>query len=207
MLIAAEEDVAPALRDHWQDVCTAFHDDDAGHLYVNPDAIQAQLDARARIRLSSISGDQPIELRAQTADTAARNLKEAETELEKLVRSGYRTVVTWSTTAEGERAAYNLSAPEGDVGVRRQAAVPHARGCATASSPRASSSPSCPTTGCCAAAAPSAPAAWTRAGGAAARCARSPTCAPATSSSTRTTASRASPASTRRPSPASPATT
>ena len=45
-----------------------------------------------------------IELRAQTADTAARSLKEAETELEKLTRSGYRTVVTWSTKAEGERA-------------------------------------------------------------------------------------------------------
>jgi transcription-repair coupling factor (superfamily II helicase) len=109
VLIAADEDVTPALRDHWQDVCTAFHDEDAGHLYVNPDGIEQALEARAFIRLSSISGDQPIELRAQTADTAARSLKEAESELEKLTRSGYRTVVTWATKAEGERAAYNLN--------------------------------------------------------------------------------------------------
>ena len=109
VLIAAEEDVRPALTDHWQDVCTAFHDADAHHLYVNPEAVFADLDARARIKLSSVSGDQPFEFRAQTADTAARSLTEAESELEKLVRSQYRTVVTWSTRAEGERAAYNLA--------------------------------------------------------------------------------------------------
>ncbi|HWT92358.1 MAG TPA: transcription-repair coupling factor [Solirubrobacteraceae bacterium] len=109
VLIAAEEELEPALKDHWQDVCTAFRDEDAKGLYVNPDAVLEQVNGRARVRLSSISGDQPVELRAQTADTAARGLKEAETELEKLVRSGYRTVVTWATKAEGERAAYNLA--------------------------------------------------------------------------------------------------
>ena len=109
ILIAAEEDVAPALADHWQDVCAAFHDDDAHHLYVKPDAIAAALDARASVRLSSISADQPIEFRAQAADLAARSLKEAEPELEKLVRSDYRTVVTWSRRGDGERAAYNLA--------------------------------------------------------------------------------------------------
>ena len=109
ILIAAEEDVAPALADHWQDVCAAFHDDDAHHLYVKPDAIADALDARASVRLSSISGDQPIEFRAQAADLAARSLKEAEPELEKLVRSDYRTVVTWPRRGDGERAAYNLA--------------------------------------------------------------------------------------------------
>ena len=38
VLIAGEEDVAPALADHWQDVCAAFHDEDAHHLYVAPEA-------------------------------------------------------------------------------------------------------------------------------------------------------------------------
>jgi transcription-repair coupling factor (superfamily II helicase) len=109
ILIAAEEDVAPALADHWQDVCAAFHDDDAHHLYVKPDAIAAALDARASVRLSSISADQAIEFRAQAADLAARSLKEAEPELEKLVRSDYRTVVTWTRRGDGERAAYNLA--------------------------------------------------------------------------------------------------
>ena len=47
ILIAAEEDVAPALADHWQDVCAAFHDDDAHHLYVKPEEIAAALE-RAR---------------------------------------------------------------------------------------------------------------------------------------------------------------
>ena len=36
VLIAAEEEVEPALADHWQDVCAAFHDADAHHLYVKP---------------------------------------------------------------------------------------------------------------------------------------------------------------------------
>jgi len=78
ILIAAEEDVAPALSDHWQDVCAAFHDADAHDLYVRPEEIAAALDARASVRLSSMSADQPIELRAQAPDLAARSLKEAE---------------------------------------------------------------------------------------------------------------------------------
>ncbi len=108
LLIAGEEDVAPALADHWQDVCAAFHDSDAHHLYVSPDAITPVLEQRARIRLSSIDQDQPFSFRAQSAEVAARGVKEAEPELEKLTRSGYRTIVTFARRGEGERAAYNL---------------------------------------------------------------------------------------------------
>ena len=108
VLIAAEEEVEPALADHWSDVTAAFHDADAHHLYVKPDAISADLAARASALLSSLSGDQPIELRAQAADLAARSLREAEPELEKLVRSQYRTVVAWPRRGDGERTAYNL---------------------------------------------------------------------------------------------------
>jgi transcription-repair coupling factor (superfamily II helicase) len=110
LLVAAEEELAPALSDHWSDVCAAFKDEDAHHLYVSPEEIEAALKGRARIWLSSISSGQEIELRAQTADTAARSLSEAEPELEKLVRSGYRTVVAFAQRGEGERAAYNLGA-------------------------------------------------------------------------------------------------
>ncbi|MCW2959118.1 MAG: transcription-repair coupling factor, partial [Solirubrobacterales bacterium] len=109
VLVAAEEEIAPALADHWQDVTAAFHDADAGHLYVNPDAIRATLDARTTIRLSSLDSGQEMEFRAQSADVAARSLKEAEPELEKLVRGGYRTIVAWPRKGEGERAAYNLA--------------------------------------------------------------------------------------------------
>src|ERR671910_238144 len=107
--VAAEEELAPALKDLWEDVTASFHDQDAHHLYVHPDRLAETLDRRAALRLSSISGDQPHEFRAQSADTAARSLKDAEPELEKLVRSGYRTVVAWARRGEAERAAYNLA--------------------------------------------------------------------------------------------------
>src|SRR3954466_6576213 len=109
VIVAADEEVGPALADHWQDVCAAFHDQDAHDLYVKPDDITEALDERAKIRLSSIAQDQPIEFRAQAADLAARSLKEAEPELEKLVRSDYQTVVAWPRRGDGERAAYNLA--------------------------------------------------------------------------------------------------
>jgi transcription-repair coupling factor (superfamily II helicase) len=108
VVIAGEEEVSPALEDHWQDVTAAFHDADAHHLYVPPETISAALSDRARIRLSSIDQDQPFSFRAQSADVAARGLKQAEPELEKLLRSGYRTVVAFARRGEGERAAYNL---------------------------------------------------------------------------------------------------
>jgi transcription-repair coupling factor (superfamily II helicase) len=108
LLIAAEEEVAPALADHWQDVCAAFHDTEAHHLYVAPEAISAALNARAKLRLSSIDQDQPFAFRAQAAEVGARGIREAEPELEKLTRSGYRTVVCFAVRGEGERAAYNL---------------------------------------------------------------------------------------------------
>jgi transcription-repair coupling factor (superfamily II helicase) len=108
VLIAAEEEVPPALADHWQDVTVAFHDTEAHHLYIAPDAIRATLEARSHIRLSSIDQDQPFQFRAQAAEVAARSIREAEPELEKLQRSGYRTVVAFAVRGEGERAAYNL---------------------------------------------------------------------------------------------------
>src|SRR5438270_3113800 len=108
VLIAGEEDVQPALHDHWQDVTAAFHDHDAHHLYVDPETIGAALSDRARIRLSSIDQDQAFSFRAQTADVQARGIKEAEPELEKLARSHYRVVVAFARRGEGERFAYNL---------------------------------------------------------------------------------------------------
>ncbi|HEY3828025.1 MAG TPA: transcription-repair coupling factor [Solirubrobacteraceae bacterium] len=109
LVIAAEEELAPALEDHWSDVCAAFHDEDAHHLYVSPRELDPVLRERARIWLSALGGGQQFEFRAQSADTAARSLTEAEPELEKLVRSGYRTVVAFPRRGEGERAAYNLA--------------------------------------------------------------------------------------------------
>jgi transcription-repair coupling factor (superfamily II helicase) len=106
--VAAEEEVTSGLADHWEDVTTSFHDSQAHHLYVSPAHVNEALEARAGLRLSSISGDQQHAFRAQGADTSARSLREAEPELEKLVRSGYRTVVAWARRGEAERARYNL---------------------------------------------------------------------------------------------------
>jgi transcription-repair coupling factor (superfamily II helicase) len=107
--VAAEEELAPALRDYWEDVAVSFHDEDAHHLYVKPEDLDAALERRAALRLSSISQDQPHEFRAQSADSAARSLRDAEPELEKLVRSGYRTFVAWARRGEAERARLNLA--------------------------------------------------------------------------------------------------
>ncbi|HEX4837416.1 MAG TPA: transcription-repair coupling factor [Solirubrobacteraceae bacterium] len=132
LIVAAEEELAPALGDHWSDVCAAFADEDAHHLYVSPQEVQAAVAARTRIWLSSMSSGQEIALRASTADTAARSLAEAEPELEKLVRSGYRTVVAFPRRGEGERAAYNLGRLQadwldGDVDVARAPLEPSLR--------------------------------------------------------------------------------
>jgi transcription-repair coupling factor (superfamily II helicase) len=109
LLVAAEEEIAPALSDNWSDVCAAFGDEDAHHLYVNPESVQRTLRERARMWLSSHAAEQPFELRAQAAESAARSLAEAEPELERLVRSGYTTVVAFPRRGEGERIAYNLA--------------------------------------------------------------------------------------------------
>ncbi len=109
IVLATAEEVGPTLRDQWTDVCAAFHDADAHHLYVPPERIEAELAERSHVRLHSVSGAAPVEFHAQAAGTAARSLAEAEAGLEKLLRSGYRTIVTWPRRGEGERAAHNLA--------------------------------------------------------------------------------------------------
>jgi len=109
LVIAEEAEIAPALADHWTDVCAAFHDRDAHDLYLSPETVQDALDARAHIRLSALNAGQELEFRAQAAELGARSLREAEPQLEKLVRSNYRTVVTWAQRGSGERTAYNLA--------------------------------------------------------------------------------------------------
>ena len=109
IVVAAVEEIGPTLRDHWTDVCAAFHDADAHHLYIPPEQIEAELAERSHVRLHSLAGAAPVEFHAQAAGSAARSLAEAEAGLEKLLRSDYRTVVTWPRRGEGERAAHNLA--------------------------------------------------------------------------------------------------
>jgi len=109
VVLSAEEELSRALSDHWQDVTTSLHSDDAHHLYLAPEDVERALAERVAVRFSAVAGDQEYALRAQAADTAARSIQEAEPELERLVRSGYTTVVAWARRGDADRAAYNLA--------------------------------------------------------------------------------------------------
>jgi transcription-repair coupling factor (superfamily II helicase) len=109
LVVCASEEIAPTLHDHWADVCAAFHDGDAHQLYVAPEELERTLAERARWRLVSLAGTAPVELHASAARPTARSLAEAENTLERQLRSGHRTVVTWARRGDGERAAHNLA--------------------------------------------------------------------------------------------------
>jgi transcription-repair coupling factor (superfamily II helicase) len=109
VVVAAAEELRAGLADHWNDVTTSLHSDDAHHLYVPPAEVQQSLERRVSVSFSTVSQDQPHQFRAQAADGAARSIREAEPELEKLVRGGYATVVAWSRRGEADRAAYNMA--------------------------------------------------------------------------------------------------
>ena len=105
-VIAAAEELEPSLRAHWEDVTAAMHTDDARRLYVD---IAEPLAARARLSLRSIStDDEGISIRAQAPASAARSIGEAEPQLERELRSGYRVVVAFDHRGEAERARFNL---------------------------------------------------------------------------------------------------
>jgi transcription-repair coupling factor (superfamily II helicase) len=105
VILAAAEEIEPALRDHWEDATTALHADDAHHLYVD---VAEPLAERAVLSLTAAGADDEEAFRAARAESPARSIKEAEGELEKLVRSGYRTVVAFDNRGEAERARYGL---------------------------------------------------------------------------------------------------
>jgi len=105
VILAAAEEIEPALRDHWEDATAAMHADDARHLYVD---VAGPLAARAVLSVGGAGSDDEEAFRASRAESPARSVKEAESELEKLVRSGYRTVVAFDARGEADRARYGL---------------------------------------------------------------------------------------------------
>ena len=84
-----------------------MHSDDARRLYVDVAAPLARargaspVAPRARTRAC-------LSIRAQAPASAARSIAEAEPQLEREVRSGYRVVVAFEHRGEAERARYNL---------------------------------------------------------------------------------------------------
>ncbi len=105
VLLASVEEIEPALRDHWEDATTAMHAEDARRLYVD---VAGPLLDRAALALSGAGEDDERSFRASRAESPARSVAEAEAELEKLVRSGYRTVVAFDSMGEAQRARYGL---------------------------------------------------------------------------------------------------
>ena len=106
-LLAAAEEIEPALRAHWEDVTAAMHDADARHLYVD---VAGPLADRAALCLRTVRGDDDDahSIRAQAATSAARSLAEAEPMLERELRSGYHVVVAFEHHGEAERARFTL---------------------------------------------------------------------------------------------------
>ncbi len=105
VVLVAPEEIEPALRDHWEDATTSMHADDARHLYVD---VAEPLEARAALALTGAGEDDEDAFRASRAESPARSIKEAEGELDKLVRSGYRTVVAFDSMGEAERSRYGI---------------------------------------------------------------------------------------------------
>ncbi len=119
VLLTGAEAIEPALRDHWEDVTTAMHDTDARQLYVD---VEEPLAGRALLRIlapgetadpkmaepkASTFSERSV-FRATAPVSAARSLAEAEAQLQKELRSGYRVVITFPSRGEAERARYNL---------------------------------------------------------------------------------------------------
>ena len=106
VILAAADEIEPALADHWDDVTIAMHDADARHLYVE---VAAPLRERATLSIFGSDSGQEMSFRAQRPTSPARSLSEAEPELERELRSGYVCVVTFEHRGEAERARYNLN--------------------------------------------------------------------------------------------------
>jgi transcription-repair coupling factor (superfamily II helicase) len=114
VVLAAPEEVEPALRDVWEDAVTSMKPEDARRLYVD---VAEPIAARAALSLTAAGEDdaEAEAFRAARAESPARSVKEAESELEKLVRSGYRTVVAFDSMGEAERARYGLDRIEARI--------------------------------------------------------------------------------------------
>ncbi len=105
ILVAATGEMEAALHDQWEDATAAMHSSDASRLYVD---VSEALDTRAAVRISDSDAGQELSFRAQAPSSAARSIGEAEKELEKELRSGYRVIVAFEHRGEAERARYNL---------------------------------------------------------------------------------------------------
>jgi transcription-repair coupling factor (superfamily II helicase) len=106
IVVSETDQIKTALRDHWEDVTAAMRDADARRLYVD---VAGPLTERAAIAVNGAESGQELSFRAQAPTSVARSIGEAESQLERELRSGYRVVVAFENRGEGERARYNLN--------------------------------------------------------------------------------------------------
>jgi transcription-repair coupling factor (superfamily II helicase) len=108
--VAGREDVESALTELWSDIEATYHDASGHGLYVRPDELLEQLENDAALIVNNLIAEPGVpELRAEHPGSMARSFEAAEIEIEKLQRSGYRTVIAWTRQSELERAQYNLA--------------------------------------------------------------------------------------------------
>ena len=141
VVVAAEEDVEPALRDHWQDVCAAFHDTDARQLYVKPDAIRAAL-RRARRRAAVAHLRRPADRAPRPGRRRRRALADARPSpsSRSSCARGYTHRRRLAAARRGRARRLQPRPPEGRAGsaaTTAEACSSPRRTCATASSPPA----------------------------------------------------------------------
>ena len=99
LAVAGREDVESALDELWSDVEATYHDATGHGLYVRPTNCSNRSNAgAARLTISNLTGRAAAaaELRAEHPASMARSFEAAEIEVEKLQRSGYRTIIAWS---------------------------------------------------------------------------------------------------------------
>ncbi len=108
VVVAAAEEIEGALTDWWLDVEAVLGEDEAALLHERPTDLIESLSGAAIASLSALDSGQDLALRGGDPAMAARTLKEAEPELERLVRDGYRVVVAFPREGDADRAAWNL---------------------------------------------------------------------------------------------------
>ncbi|MBJ7353518.1 MAG: transcription-repair coupling factor [Thermoleophilaceae bacterium] len=110
LAVAGREDVEAALGELWADVEATYRDASGHGLYVPPEELLEQVEKDADLTISNLSVEAGTpELRAERPASMARSFEAAEIEIEKLQRSGYRTIIAWTRKSERERAQYNLA--------------------------------------------------------------------------------------------------
>ncbi|MCX6393961.1 MAG: transcription-repair coupling factor [Solirubrobacterales bacterium] len=108
IVIAASEEIKPSLDDWWLDVEATLGEADAAALNSTPAEVEEALSRRSVASLSIHDSGQEIAWRGGTPAIAARTLKDAEPDLERLTRDGYRVAVAFPWRGDADRAALNL---------------------------------------------------------------------------------------------------